>query len=221
LKRLFPSGKYSDTDIVWKPSYEDYASFKEYVSDDNFCHTKLDTVIKHNNFYYAILTTNKFYKGAIDNCHPCSPIVGIAKFNKTDKGYIFIKFSKNVFQHGAYGDRSIIEIEKFSQTLDLIKVSSVWIGTGSMIEYIDYYSLNSFNPVFSYTSFESNGGMFESIDSRYNETSREMTVHSKEKFKMITKTKYFNHAIHKHELKLSTLYYSFNFETETFDKLCE
>lgn len=221
LKQLFPDGVHSDTDVVWKPSYEDYFSFKEQISDDGLCHTKVDTIFNLGKSHFVLFETNKFHKGNIEICHPCAPIVGIAEFHKSDSGYLFHQFKKYVFQHGAFGTKGMIEIEKFGETLTLLKVSSNWIGTGSILEFINYYSLDTFNPVYNYTSYESNGGMFEESDPHYDETKKDLILNANGEFQIEIINKEYNESTKLHELRSSRNYLKYNSENESFEEICK
>lgn len=221
LTKLFPEGVINDTDIVWFPSYDDFETFDEQISDDSLCHTKLDTILEIGNSFFVFFLTDRYYNGEIESCHPCAPIVGIAEFKKSEKGYTFVKFKRNVFQHGTNGYGSDFEIETLNKNLRLLKVSSGWVGGGGIYEYIDYYSLTSFKEVFSYTKFESNGGLYEDeTDSNYVETSRQFKVKG-QNFILISKQKKYDNSIKAHKVVTTTEYYDYDFSPEMFIKKCQ
>ena len=173
ISRLFDNAVIKNNQILWVPGYQDLGIFSDLISRDSLCHTTIDTTIIEGNCYYVFFRTDQYEKNIKADCHVCSPIMGIASFDKNGDHFTLRNFQKNVFRTGGFGEYGQVEIDNLCQSA--FKVTSGWTGTGSEIDYEIYYNINDFSKLFYLTTFSSNGGMFEKGQPNYHETVKSIT----------------------------------------------
>jgi hypothetical protein len=99
---------------LWKPSTADSAFS---VSDDEYCHTKLDTIISYNinsvNMAVVVFGTFEFEDGQPVNFHAAAPMMSVAVAKQTtEKGWAIENFKKDFGFHGSWGGLPLMKIKK-------------------------------------------------------------------------------------------------------------
>jgi hypothetical protein len=93
-----------DSSIVWKPTIIEEAIFPK--SDDGFCYTELDTLLKLNkDSIIVIFSTSEKAEGWTLNCHACLAKISVALFVKNDSIWKIENFTPNFQRYGAFGYR--------------------------------------------------------------------------------------------------------------------
>jgi len=198
---------------LWKPTLDDF--FNMPISDDGFCHTIIDTIIKLNNKSYIILMRTDAYNKSekIIDAHVSSPTYSIATVNARDKQFYVDNFKKDLISVGSFGNGyDTLSIEKFGKDYPLLKFSSGYTGTGTVTNTNTYFELDNFKQVFEYDSYRSGGDSTE-IDPNYSETKRYLThipnkgSQYRDDIELKCINKYFNKSKKKIESKQTTEYY--------------
>ncbi len=153
LKTLFTNSTFKDSEVVWRPNFEDFNFFKYAISEDSLCHS---IIYEREILNIEELPSNYkvfLYKtGDIDMDVFGGTIVGIALFEQRSNGNILKAFKKGVFVHEESGIEDTLSFQSFGQmTMPLLKVSGF---CGPRNIHIRYYSLTDFHLVFDYFSQE-------------------------------------------------------------------
>jgi hypothetical protein len=99
---------------LWKPSKAD-STFP--VSDDSYCHTKLDTILRYNigstNMAVIIFGTFEFKDGQPIIFHAAAPMMSVAMAKQTiEKEWVIENFKKDFGFHGSWGGLPLMKIKK-------------------------------------------------------------------------------------------------------------
>jgi len=129
---------------IWKPTEAD-SLFP--VSDDGYCHTKLEDILyyRYNDIDNAllILATYELADGEPSSCHPCAPYVSIAIFSKNASNkWVIQKYEKDFGVHGSYGELSPFELETFGNQM-FLQEAWIYSSMGYTKQGITYYCLPS------------------------------------------------------------------------------
>ena len=142
LKRLFDNAEFnSNGEILWKPNYSE--AINNQVSDDNFCHTNIDTIMyyRENNYDNAIVifTTYKYKNGEKESCHACSPTFGIATFERSiNTNWELKQFEKNLMHSGIYGEPDKLFLTKIGKEKFCLSRYNRDLGFGRYNDFIIY-----------------------------------------------------------------------------------
>ena len=163
MKRLFDNAKFnSEKEILWQPNYSE--NFNNRVSDDNLCHTKMDTIMYYHADGYdqavMIFTTAKYENGEKESCHVCAPTIGIATFKRSvNTNWEIEKFQKNFTTSGStWGESDKFSLTKTGNEVYCLTSSSVVSYPEEVEGTIIYYSLESENlgSIFGFQNYYSN-----------------------------------------------------------------
>ena len=172
MSRLFPGATFNDRqEAVWKTDSTDNDRLP--VSSDGFCYTQLDTLIifKDKNLVRktsieraaVVFITSGYQDNELDNCHACSPAIGVATFTRTaNRMWKLDQFKKYLTSHGVWGKRGKLGVERFCDQLFCLKLVAKYYGQGNTEGIVSYFSLSgNINEVLAYQSLSSNDGAVE------------------------------------------------------------
>ena len=172
MSRLFSGATFNDRqEAVWKTDTTDNVRLP--ISSDGFCYTRLDTLIlfKDKNRVHktsieraaVVFITSRYQDNELDNCHACSPAIGVATFTKTaNKMWKLDQLKKYVTSHGVWGKRGKLGVERFCDQLFCLKLIAKYYGQGNTEGFVSYFSLSgNINEVLAYQSHSSNDGAVE------------------------------------------------------------
>jgi hypothetical protein len=215
MKRLFDNAELNSNDeILWRPNYCE--AINNQVSDDNYCHTKMDTIMYyHANDYdnaVVIFTTYKYENGEKQSCHVCAPTIGIATFaRRLDTNWELNQFQKSFMISGSYGERNKLFLTKIGNETYCLSCSGGYGNGGEFESYITYYSLrefDKFNEIFSFQYYYSNEGAKEN---GYNSKTAIRFLQNKETYYTIElTTKFSNNS------KIDKRIYNYSFENNRY-----
>ena len=142
LKRLFDSQKInSNNEVLWKPNYYERMNFV--VSDDGYCHTKVDTLITYDTNKKLIIfeTSKEGYE-----CHACAPTISIAILIKDENGIWKLDFfEKKFIQYGSWGKTDSYGVAKLGSNFYCLKLRSKVDGNqGYFSGWEVYYSIKNY-----------------------------------------------------------------------------
>ena len=185
LTGLFSGAAFNDRqEAVWKPDSTENVRLP--VSSDGYCYTRLDTFIyfKDKNLIHRskieraaiVFITSRYHENELDNCHVCSPAIGVATFSKTaNRMWKLDQFKKYVTSHGTWGKHGKLGVERFSDDLFCMKLDAEYYGQGNTEGIISYFSLSGkINEVLTYISHSSNDG---AVENGYLEETTLQTLH--------------------------------------------
>ena len=111
----------------------------------------------------VVLITSRYQDDELDNCHACAPAIGVATFTKTaSRIWQLDQFNKFVANHGSWGKRGKIGVERFCEALFCLKLEANFYGQGNTEGVVSYFSLSGMiNEVLSFQSHVSNDGAVE------------------------------------------------------------
>ena len=160
LKLLFNPATMEKNLAAWKPDPD--AKLNMQVSDDGYCYTNVDTIIKLPDAWLVIFTTIAYDTlGLPIGVHAYGANYGCAKIVMANGKYNIAKFNRWFTTRGSYGNKAdSIGIVKAGRDYLLFIVSG-FTNSGETIENIDYYETNSFTNVFSYASYDSDDGLYD------------------------------------------------------------
>ncbi len=176
VAKLFKGSTVKDGELLWKPEKSEQKAFENHISSDQFCHTHIDTVMKLHDKSYVIFHTTKYEGGVRSDFHAYAPLTGIASFEKSGNGYKLIKFKKDVFELGGYGEADNVTFDKLGS--DVFKVSGGWTGMGNVLGYEQYFSCEDFHKIYEFMPYFSNEGMYEEGEPGYSRTERSIVKKS-------------------------------------------
>ena len=172
MSRLFSGATFNDRqEAVWKTDTTDNVRLP--ISSDGFCYTRLDTLIlfKDKNRVHktlieraaVVFITSRYQDNELDNCHACSPAIGVATFTKTaNKMWKLDQLKKYVTSHGVWGKRGKLGVERFGDQLFCLKLIAKYYGQGNTEGFVSYFSLSgNINEVLVFQSHSSNEGAVE------------------------------------------------------------
>ncbi|MFZ4799922.1 MAG: hypothetical protein ACOYMA_20700 [Bacteroidia bacterium] len=215
MKRLFDNAEFNFNDeILWRPNYSE--AINNQVSDDNYCHTKMDTIMYyHANDYdnaVVIFTTYKYENGEKQSCHVCAPTLGIATFaRRLDTNWELKQFQKSFMVSGSYGARNKLSLTKIGKETYSLTCSGGYGNGGYFESSITYYSLkefDKFNEIFSFQDYYSNEGAKEN---GYNSTTTIRFLQNKEtNYTIELTTKFSNNS------KIDKRIYNYSFDNNRY-----
>lgn len=172
MSRLFSTATFNERqEAVWITDTTD--NIRLPVSSDGFCYTQFDTLIlfKDKNRVHktpveraaVVFITSGYQDNELDNCHACSPAIGVATFTRiASRMWKLDEFKKYVTSQGAWGKRGKLGVERFSDQLFCLKLVAKYYGQGNKEGIVSYFSLSgNINEVLSYQSYSSNDGAVE------------------------------------------------------------
>ena len=216
VKRLFDNAEInSDGEILWTPNYSE--SINNQVSDDNYCHTKMDTIMYyHGNGYdnaVVIFTTYKYENGEKQSCHACAPTIGIAIFEKSSGTDWEIKqFQKSFITTGSFGERDKLSLTRIGKDIYCLTISGGYGNQGYFESDVTYYSLQEsdrFNKIFSFQNFSSNEG---AVENGFNSKTSIKFLPSKKMYSTIELTTTWSNS-----KQTKKLLYNYSFENQRYE----
>lgn len=216
MKRLFDNAEFNSNDeILWRPNYSE--AINNQVSDDNYCHTKMDTIMYyHTNSVdnaVVVFTTNTYTNGEKESCHVCAPTIGLATFERSiDSNWELKQFQKSFMVSGSFGKRDKLCLTKIGKETFCLSSSGGYGGQGTYESSITYYSLqesDKFNEIFSFQDYSSNEG---AVENGYNSKTAIRFLLNKEMYYTIELvTKWSN------KKQINKLLYNYSFETRRYE----
>jgi hypothetical protein len=140
------------------------------ISDDGFCHTKVDTIIYQTsvdeNNAIVIFKSNKYDSGIPYTCHACPLMLSIATFTKRDNKWELNQFKKKFKSAGFYGENlGYFEIKRLGKNLNCLHHYEEIDGNNGFDSGMGYfYSIENnddFEKVFQYLYYDSNSAGVE------------------------------------------------------------
>ncbi len=166
LTKVFdPDSIDEDHIIYWRPDtdFDDLL-----ISDDGYCHTGIDSIIKipgtkYPTYLIIFATYGYNSEGGKNDCHPCGAGYGMAlvvgepdtakRQEKRMFNYKIMHSQKNFTSAGSFGGGGEISLENFGKEYAL-HVSGGFTGMGETTSDEDYYNIYTGADIFSYTSFD-------------------------------------------------------------------
>jgi hypothetical protein len=179
LNRLFDGAVVQKNEAIWSPNYYENMNFP--ISDDGFCHVRIDTILPFmsqtgENVVY-IFTYITYSDGIKEACHACRPHIGFALFSKINNIWEIVNFKKNVGTFGNYGSVGDFAITKLGTDFYCLKMIDKEDGNGGYFSAATlFFDLSSFNEIFSFNHFDTNEGAVEI--GRYTETTSMNVIQS-------------------------------------------
>ena len=216
LKRLFDNAEINSNDeILWTPNYSE--SINNQVSDDNYCHTKMDTIMYyHGNGYdnaVVIFTTYKYENGEKQSCHVCTPTIGIATFERSiDTDWELKQFQKSFITTGSFGERDKLFLTRMGKDVYCLTISGGYGNQGYFESYVTYYSLqenDNFNKMFGFQDYISNEG---AVENGYNSKTAIKFLPTKEMYYTIELTTKWSN-----KKQTNKLLYDYSFDTQRYE----
>ena len=178
MTALFESERYSpEMGVAWVPDLEERATFV--VSDDGYCHTKLDTVITYTingysgeeTYALVVFATYAYYDGEPITCHACAPEMGAAQFVRTGEGWELERFRKFLGRFGGWGDPGDAALVHLGQAQVALEIASGFTGQGYTYSYSVWFNLldwgDAFPEIFEYQEVYGPGGCEEECDAEW------------------------------------------------------
>lgn len=181
LTILFDPDTVINNVALWVPDAD--ASFNMNVSEDGYCHTNIDTILKVPNGkgtnYLVIFSTFEYgSKGEKENYHACEVNYGMTELvpqtlvsgetvnlpDSTMKNahytmrYRVTRFLRNFTTAGSWGDGGKISLANFGDYV--LHISWEYTGTGLFHNLEEYYSTDDGKLLFSYASSYTNENSF-------------------------------------------------------------
>lgn len=168
VKRLFDNAEFnSKGEILWTPNYSE--AINNQVSDDNYCHTIMDTIMYYSTSEYdnavIVFATYYYENGVKSSCHACAPMIGVATFErKIDTNWQIKQFQKSLMYSGSWGGMDKVALNKIGNNTYCLSLSGGYGNQGCFDNYTYYYSLkpeDEFRKLFFYYSYSSDEGAME------------------------------------------------------------
>jgi hypothetical protein len=166
INRLFDGVTFNHmNEALWKPNYSERINMP--VSDDNLCHTVMDTVMYYSSSTAVVIfVTYAYDAGHRISCHACSPAIGLATFVKTGNNWELQQFQKCFLPNfGSYGEKGEFAVQKLGDNFFCLRLDTGIDGSqGYFAGAYTYYSLtdyDQFKEVFSFIYSDSNEGAME------------------------------------------------------------
>ncbi len=171
LYRLFDADSINPSgEALWEPStFADELSAD--ISDDDWMHTRLDTVLFYTNFdierAVVVFETLHYEQGEVRDCQACGAKISVAIFEKTADGDWYIeRFDKHLTSLGGNGLGGEIGLAQFGVNQWCLSLEMNWSGQGIYAEYLSFLNLDDLEKVFNLVIHEDNLGVLGG-DSEY------------------------------------------------------
>jgi hypothetical protein len=166
LTKLFDPDTIIRKVALWEPDKD--AEFNMIVSDDGYCHTRLDTIMTgptDQAINYIVLFITEGYHGKEnerDRCHACGVNYSLATLSTgltssqipRPPGDEILYFNRNICMCGGWGTGGKVSVDSLGEIV--LHISSKWTGTSVQTNHEDYFDLTNGRLIFTYVSLCSN-----------------------------------------------------------------